>query len=92
MHPSTVGRAVRHKWLLGPTGQLTPLHACFGAATGPLDELQRLLADHPTATDGTLAGLLAERGHRLARRTVAKYRAALAVPARHPAPGHLLRR
>lgn len=84
VHPSTVGRAVARKWVRCPSGRLVPLASFFGAATGPMDVLRRLLADHPASSDRALAALLAEQGHPVARRTVAKYRSALLVPARHP--------
>jgi RNA polymerase sigma-54 factor len=87
VHPSTVGRAVRDKWLQCPDGRVIPLSACFGASTGPIEVLRGALTEHPDASDARLVGLLADRGVRLARRTVTKYRARLGVSARHPKPG-----
>jgi RNA polymerase sigma-54 factor len=86
VHPSTVGRAVNAKWLRCPDGRVVPLSECFGAATGPMQALRQVLADHPGASDAELTQHLAEVGIQLARRTVAKYRNALCEPARRRSP------
>jgi RNA polymerase sigma-54 factor len=82
VHPSTVGRAVDGKLLRCPDGRTIPIAECFGGQTGPKERLRLLFEDHPTANDTELKQLLAQDGIFLARRTVAKYRAALRLPAR----------
>ena len=82
MHPSTISRAVQHKWLRCPDGRTIALAACFGSRTGPEEQLRGLLARYPHANDAELAARLTAAGIPLARRTVAKYRAALGCTAR----------
>jgi RNA polymerase sigma-54 factor len=80
LHPSTVSRAVRQRVVALPDGRLLLLSDLFATA----DPVRRLLlelleqADAPPS-DAALARLLAQRGHRVARRTVAKYRAQLGI-------------
>jgi len=95
VHLSTVSRAVSGKYVDTPQGIL-PLRSFFGsgmlAADGVtvsqsslLEQVRRLIeSEDPGAplSDDQLAGLLRERGGvSLARRTVAKYRKVLAIPA-----------
>jgi RNA polymerase sigma-54 factor len=82
VHPSTVGRAVHEKVIRCPDGRTVPLASCFGVSTGPVEALRGLLEAHPAATDRQLVELLAGIDVRVARRTVAKYRALLGVEAR----------
>lgn len=79
VHASTIGRAVRDKYVCGPTGRTIALASCFGADLGPLEALATLMESHPTASDRELSELLGEHGVSLARRTVAKYRHRLDV-------------
>lgn len=93
MHPSTVSRAVREKYVQCPRGVL-PLRCFFDAAAGrggtaecSREIVKRKLAEmiagedaaHPLR-DQTLAGLLGDMFHiPVSRRVVAKYRAELGI-------------
>jgi RNA polymerase sigma-54 factor len=104
IHESTLSRLVQSKYILSPQG-LHPLKFFFppaagGAATGeegPTPQaihaalVEILGGESPERPyrDGELAGLLAERGIMVARRTVSKYRQLHAIPAwreRHAPP------
>ena len=92
VHPSTVSRAVHHKYLATPHG-VFELHHFFsrgmahagGGASAPV-ALQALIqeliaaerADAPWS-DAALARELAQQGFRIARRTVTKYRQGLNI-------------
>ena len=83
MHESTVSRVVAEKLLALPSGETVALATFFGAAR----DAQRCLRDLVSAelaplSDAALAAALAQRGHTVARRTVAKYRAELGIPDR----------
>ena len=92
VHPSTVSRAVHHKYLATPHG-VFELHHFFsrgmghtsGGASAPV-ALQALIrelieAERPDAplSDASLARELATQGFRIARRTVTKYRQGLNI-------------
>lgn len=92
VHPSTVSRAVHHKYLATPHG-VFELHHFFsrgmphaaGSASAPV-ALQALIrelikAERPDApwSDAALARELAQQGFRIARRTVTKYRQGLNI-------------
>jgi RNA polymerase sigma-54 factor len=80
VHESTVGRAVRGRRVVLPSGRIVPFGELFPVSRGAREVLQALLADEDRPlTDGELAQELSRRGHRVARRTVAKYRAELGV-------------
>lgn len=90
VHPSTVSRAVRGKYLQCRQGTY-PLRYFFSHAVGQagpsqqavkrrLLELVRQEDPHHPLSDQALVDLLAGEGIRLARRTVAKYRIELGVP------------
>ena len=91
VHESTVCRAVNGKYVALP-GQTLELRAFFSQAAGEDSVagvaaralVKRLIAgeapDQPL-DDAALTDALAQRGIRLARRTVAKYREALGYPA-----------
>ena len=81
LHESTVSRVVAGKHLLLPSGETVAFGALFGTARGAQECLRDLVAAETVACrDADLASALAERGHRVSRRTVAKYRAALGIP------------
>lgn len=92
VHPSTVSRAVHHKYLATPHG-VFELHHFFsrgmvhagGGASAPvaLQALIRDLIDSERSdtpwSDAALARELSQQGFRIARRTVTKYRQGLAI-------------
>lgn len=83
LHESTVSRVVTGKHLLLPTGETIAFGALFGAARGVQQCLGELVAAEDIArSDAELVAALAALGHRLSRRTVAKYRAVLGIPPR----------
>jgi RNA polymerase sigma-54 factor len=81
VHESTVSRAVAGRSALLPSGRVVPLSAFFTAALSAQEALRRIVArERQALSDDELAAELARRGHRIARRTVAKYRALLGIP------------
>ena len=83
LHDSVVSRAIRDRHVRLPGGRVVPLCDLFCTADASREALRALLAnEHRPLTDGQLAQALAARGHRVARRTVAKYRAQLGQPQR----------
>jgi RNA polymerase sigma-54 factor len=78
LHRSTIGRAVRNKWLQLPSGTLVPLDVFFDASYRVALIIQQILDEHEfeghTLTDAEIAEKLAEMGIHIARRTVSKYR------------------
>jgi RNA polymerase sigma-54 factor len=84
VHESTVSRAVVGKHLLLPSGETVAFASLFGASVGVEHCLCDIVgAETVPLSDIELADALAARGHRVARRTVAKYRSALGIPAKH---------
>ncbi len=103
IHESTVSRATAHKYMATPRG-LFELKYFFSShvqttaggtasATAIQAMLKRLIAAEPVdvpLSDSQLAELLLKEGVKVARRTVAKYREALAIAPSHerkPAAG-----
>jgi len=94
LHESTISRATRQKYAQTPWG-IYEMKRFFGAAvqtsggeeTSALaiqDLMKAILSGEPAGrplSDGRIAELLAEHGVPIARRTVAKYREAMGVPA-----------
>jgi RNA polymerase sigma-54 factor len=78
LHRSTVGRAVRNKWLQLPSGKMVQLDVFFDASYRTALLIEQILEAHEGAgkrlTDAEIAEKLAEMGIEVARRTVAKYR------------------
>jgi RNA polymerase sigma-54 factor len=84
LHESTVSRAVAEKSALLPDRTLLPLSALFESARSAQDMLKELVENETTPlSDQQLAHLLTERGYRVARRTVAKYRTRLKILPSH---------
>jgi RNA polymerase sigma-54 factor len=82
LHESTVTRAVANKLALLPDGRLQPLSEFFEQRHAVQDALRKLIGTETLPlTDAQLATHLATLGYRVARRTVAKYREALGIPA-----------
>ncbi len=80
VHESTVSRAVADKLVQLPNGQIMPLADFFDRSTAVKEAIKEIIAqeDRPMS-DREIAIALAERGYRVSRRTVAKYRNALQV-------------
>ncbi len=78
LHRSTVGRAVRNKWLQLPSGKMVPLEIFFDASYRTAMLIEQILEQHERAgrrlSDAEIAEKLAEMGVEVTRRTVAKYR------------------
>ena len=82
LHESTVSRATAGKTVRLPDHTIVPFSAFFGSSSSAQAALREVVATEVSPlTDMQLATELAARGHRLARRTVAKYRADLGIPA-----------
>lgn len=80
VHESTVSRATADKFVMLPSRQVVPYAVFFKASLSVQDVLREIVAreDHPL-TDAEIQRLLAQEGHRIARRTVAKYRNELGI-------------
>jgi RNA polymerase sigma-54 factor len=81
LHESTVSRAVAGRSVLLPCGRLVELRDFFCASLSTQEALRELIAreTRPLSDDDLVAALNAG-GHRVARRTVAKYRGLLDIP------------
>ncbi len=96
LHESTVSRAVAGKYVHTPRGTL-PLRAFFASGVGTdgggsasstaiQDRIRKLVSEEDPRkplSDAKLADTLKKEGVPVARRTVAKYREALQIPASH---------
>jgi RNA polymerase sigma-54 factor len=75
VHESTVSRAVAGKSVQLPSGKIIPLSQFFDRSLHIRTELKAIVKSEPRPlSDDKLAKLLAKKGYRVARRTVAKYR------------------
>jgi len=84
VHESTVSRAVAHKSVALPDGRIIPLHRFFDRSLSVRDRIKEIVeAEGRPLTDDQIAARLRREGVRVARRTVAKYRAVEGIlPAR----------
>jgi len=86
VHESTVSRAVSEKYVQLPSGEVVSFDLFFDSAL-PIKEkiIQIVSASGPAGqpSDSQIAAKLAEQGIQIARRTVAKYRFQLQLPACH---------
>jgi RNA polymerase sigma-54 factor len=81
-HESTVSRAVAGRHAMLPSRRVVALAAFFDAGAGPRDALAHVVAaERRPLTDTELAGELTRAGFPIARRTIAKYRHQLGIPA-----------
>jgi RNA polymerase sigma-54 factor len=80
LHPSTVARAVRGNVLRTPGGEFIDFKELFGGGVAVRAEIAELLRGS-ASIDAQLCIALRARGYTVARRTVAKYRAQLGIPA-----------
>ncbi|MFN8499359.1 MAG: hypothetical protein U0641_16035 [Anaerolineae bacterium] len=84
IHESTVSRTVRHKLAQLPDGRIVPLSVFFASEEPAKVALQDLIkAETVPLSDDLLTHELARLGFHLSRRTVAKYRAEMGIPAAH---------
>ena len=75
VHESTISRAVSNKCTQLPNGRIIPLSQFFDRSLHIRTVLKQIIAEETKAlSDAQLAHILAERGFKVARRTVAKYR------------------
>ncbi|MBI5566765.1 MAG: hypothetical protein HY870_17830 [Chloroflexi bacterium] len=75
VHESTVSRAVADKYIALPTGRTVALDHFFDQSFAARRALKAIIgAEAQPLTDDELVVRMAEQGHSLARRTVAKYR------------------
>ncbi|MBI5831531.1 MAG: hypothetical protein HZB16_04365 [Armatimonadetes bacterium] len=84
LHESTVGRAVAGKHAILPNGEVVALETFFDDSQPVRLALEQIIAaEDPRRpmSDDALAQRLAELGFDVARRTVAKYRGLLRIPA-----------
>ncbi len=81
---STVSRAVAHKSVALPNGRMIPLHRFFDRSLSVRDRIKEIVDQEARPlTDDEIAARLRKEGVRVARRTVAKYRAVEGIlPAR----------
>jgi RNA polymerase sigma-54 factor len=81
VHESTVSRAVAGRSVLLPCGRLVELKDFFRPSLSTQEALRELIAcETRPLSDYDLAAALNADGHRVARRTVAKYRGLLDIP------------
>ncbi|MCJ7622750.1 MAG: hypothetical protein MUO76_04540 [Anaerolineaceae bacterium] len=75
VHESTISRAVSKKTVQLPNKKIIPMSSFFDRSLNVRTVLREIIEheDRPYS-DSKLADMLAERGYRVARRTVAKYR------------------
>ena len=82
LHESTVSRAVAGKRVRLPDGRTVAFADLFGAGGSVLATLRAIVAaEQRPLSDTELAAELGDRGYPVARRTVAKYRGQLGIPA-----------
>jgi RNA polymerase sigma-54 factor len=87
VHESTISRAVSGKTVQLPNGRIVPLGLFFDRSLHIRAVIRQMVKNEKEIlTDTQIASMLAEAGHRIARRTVAKYRAMEGI-----LPAHLRR-
>ncbi len=76
VHESTISRAVSSKTVQLPNGRIVPLSSFFDRSLNARTVLCELISEErKPMSDSELARLMAEEGFKVARRTIAKYRA-----------------
>ena len=85
LNPSTVSRATAGRYVLVPSHRVLPYAAFFDGSLGVRSQLEHIIAaEGLLLSDSELCARLQRAGHRVARRTVAKYRSSLRVlPSTH---------
>lgn len=83
VHESTVSRATSNKYVMLPNRKVIPFSDFFTPSLSVKDVIKEILIDEQRAgqhlTDRKICDRLDDRGIRIARRTVAKYRAELGI-------------
>lgn len=80
VHESTVSRAVAGKYAQLPSGRIIPVSRFFDHTVPAKEMIKEIVAQEETPlSDREIAALLCQRGRRLARRTVTKYRNAMNI-------------
>ena len=83
VHESTVSRATANKFVMLPNRKVIPFSDFFTPSLSVKDVIKELIeresADGQPLSDMRIRALLLDRGYRIARRTVAKYRAELRI-------------
>jgi RNA polymerase sigma-54 factor len=80
VHESTISRATKDKFVMLPNRQVVPFATFFKASLSVQDALREIIdAEESPLSDAELAERLGERGYRLARRTVTKYRKEMGI-------------
>ncbi|MCC6313256.1 MAG: RNA polymerase sigma-54 factor [Thermomicrobiales bacterium] len=83
VHESTVSRATANKYVMLPTRKVIPFSDFFTPSLSVKDVIKELVLEEQRKgeqlTDRRICELLMQRGIRIARRTVAKYRAELGI-------------
>ena len=80
VHESTVSRATAGKYVMLPNRKVIPFSDFFTASLSIKDVIKEIIMSEDKAlTDRQICDKLRERGIRVARRTVAKYRAELGI-------------
>lgn len=81
VHESTVSRATANKFVMLPNRKVIPFSDFFTPSLSVKDVIKELIEQENDAlTDRRICDLLAKRGIRIARRTVAKYREMMHIP------------
>lgn len=87
VHESTISRAVSSKTVQLPNGKIIPLGRLFDRSLHIRAVIRQIVkTEEAILTDTQIAAQLAAQGHRIARRTVAKYRSMEGI-----LPAHLRR-
>jgi RNA polymerase sigma-54 factor len=83
VHESTVSRATANKFVMLPNRKVIPFSDFFTPSLSIKDVIKELIEQESSAgqalSDMRIRDLLMDRGYRIARRTVAKYRAELRI-------------
>lgn len=78
LNPSTVSRAMAGKYVMMPSRRMLPFATFFDSSRAACARLEAILAaEERPLTDSELCTRLERAGHKVARRTVAKYRSRL---------------
>jgi len=84
LHESTVSRAVQHKYVQIPIGDVVPFDIFFGSVASAQEIIAQMIAEenvNSPLSDQAIAEALKARGMNIARRTVVKYREDMRIPA-----------